>query len=283
MSPVKLSIPVFCFLPLLLAGCTVKVEESALLHPDHDDALTATILSQHVEAVSFEQPDGAVSRGLKITRPDAVATVLYFGSNDFRIDVDGEKYVHYFAPLPVNLILFDYRGYGRSDGITSVNAVMADTERLYDHVRAETRGPLIVHGLSMGAFATAHLSAVRPLDAAVIEGTGAALRTMAKRQIPWYAAPFITLDISPGLLAIDPEADLRKSSAPILMMTGDRDEEAPRVYAESIAASLPSEQVSLTIVPGAVHRDSMAHPEALAAYRQFLSRVAARRAVSSSR
>src|SRR5579859_2081581 len=135
----------------LVAGCTIKVEESALLHPDHDVALTEVALSRHVEAISITQADGAVSRGLKVTRPDAVATVLYFGSNDYRIDLDGQKYVHYFAPLPVNVILFDYRGYGRSDGKTSVTSVMADCLAIYDRVRAETKGPLIVHGLSMGA------------------------------------------------------------------------------------------------------------------------------------
>jgi len=262
-----------CALPLLMAACTVKLEESAMLHPDHDDALTASVLAQHVEAISLTQPDGAISRGVKVTRPDAVATILYFGSNDCRIDVDGEKYIHYFAPLPVNVILFDYRGYGRSDGKTSVTSVMEDTQRIYDKVRAETSGPLIVHGLSMGAFVTAHLSATRQLDAAVIEGTGTRMRTMADRQIPWYAAPFVTVDISPGLQGIDPGADLQKSSAPILMMTGDKDEEAPKIYAEDIYASLPHDRVKLLIVPGAVHRDSMAHAEALDAYRQLLSRV----------
>ena len=264
----------FCVLPFLMAGCTVKVEESALLHPDHDDALTAVALSQHVEAIAIEQADGAVSRGLRITRPDAVATVLYFGSNDYRIDVDGQKYVHYFAPLPVNVVLFDYRGYGRSDGKTGVASVMADCEHIYDRVRAETKGPLIVHGLSMGAFVTAHLSAARRLDGVVIEGTGTKFRTMIDRQIPWYAAPFVTLEVSPDLLKIDPGADLRQASAPVLMMTGDMDDEAPKVYAEQIYATLPPERARLLIVPGAVHRDSMAHAEAIAAYRQFLSRVA---------
>jgi pimeloyl-ACP methyl ester carboxylesterase len=263
----------FCAVPLLMAGCTLKVEESALLHPDHDDASTAVALSQRVEAIAIEEADGAVSRGLRITRPDAVATVLYFGSNDYRIDVDGQKYVHYFSPLPVNVILFDYRGYGRSDGKTSVASVMADCEHIYDRVRAETKGSLIVHGLSMGAFVTAHLSAVRPLDGAVIEGTGAAFQTMVDRQIPWYAAPFITLDVSPDLLKIDPGADLRRGAAPILMMTGDQDDEAPKEYAQSIYATLRPDRARLLIVPGAVHRDSMAHAEAITAYRQFLSRV----------
>lgn len=270
MSSFRIRLLSAALLPILMAACTVKVEESAMLHPDHDDTLTAAVLAQHVEAISIPQPDGAISRGVKVTRPDAVATVLYFGSNDCRIDIDGEKYIHYFAPLPVNVILFDYRGYGRSDGKTSVASVMEDTQHIYDRVRAETAGPLIVHGLSMGAFVTAHLSAARPLDAVVIEGTGTRMQTMADRQIPWYAAPFVKLEISPGLQSIDPGADLAKSSAPVLMMTGDKDDEAPKIYAEDIYASLSHDRVKLLIVPGAVHRDSMAHVEALEAYRQLL-------------
>jgi len=258
---------------LLVAGCTVKVEESAVLHPDHDDALTAVALSRHIEPIAIRQADGAVSRGVKISRPDAVATVLYFGSNDYRIDVDGQKYAHYFEPLPVDVIQFDYRGYGLSDGTTSVAGVMADVEHIYDEVRAQTRGTLIVHGLSMGAFATEHLSAVRPLDGVVIEGTGGAFRTMIDKGVPWYAKPFVTFDVAPDLMKIDPGADLGKSSAPILMMTGDKDDEAPKIYAEDIYASLPHDRVQLLIVPGAAHRDSMDKPEAIAAYRQFLLRV----------
>lgn len=273
MSSFRIRLLSAALLPLLVAGCTVEIEESQVLHPDHDDALTAAILSQHVETVSIDQADGSVSRGLRITRPDAVATVLYFGSNDFRIDMDGEKYVHYFAPLPVNVVLFDYPGYGRSDGKSSVDSVMADCDHIYDRVRAETSGPLIVHGLSMGAFVTAHLSASKHPDAMVIEGTGTKMRTMIDRQIPWYMSPFVTVEISPSLMTIDPAADLSRSSIPILMMTGDKDEEAPKIYAEDIYASLPHDRVKLLIVPGAVHRDSMAHPEALDAYRQLLSRV----------
>jgi hypothetical protein len=41
-----------CALPLLVAACTVKVGESAMMHPDHDDALTLEAYRQllHIAA-----------------------------------------------------------------------------------------------------------------------------------------------------------------------------------------------------------------------------------------
>ncbi|MFP4229415.1 MAG: alpha/beta hydrolase, partial [Salinivenus sp.] len=89
-----------------------------------------------------------------LTQPDAQATVLFFGGNGFYL-VQSRGYLRALTRPPVDAVLWDYRGYGRSDGEPSVAALRRDALAVYDDLvdrQGVDPGRLVVWGHSLGSF-----------------------------------------------------------------------------------------------------------------------------------
>jgi fermentation-respiration switch protein FrsA (DUF1100 family) len=64
-------------------------------------------------------------------------------------------------PLKVNVFLYDYSGYGDSDGECSEENVYADVEAAYDYLKTELKVPpssVILYGRSLGSGPTTYLA-----------------------------------------------------------------------------------------------------------------------------
>lgn len=221
--------------------------------------------------------------GARVTRPDAEVELLYFGGNASRVDDYGAFLVRALAPLRANVTSFDYRGYGRSSGTPTIEAVKGDALAIYDFVR-ERAGPrpLLVHGVSLGSFIAAHIAANRPVDGLVLEATAPDVRSWATRQIPWYAKPFVRLKIAPALLEASNEQVVRRYTGPLLLLTGAEDPVTPPEFARQLYAASASPVKRLVIVPGASHGDALAFPTAVQEYQVWTARATSSRSQTGS-
>ena len=256
----------FLSLLLLLGGCvTFEVKDDHFFIPGPAEHPTPI---PGAEEVRLGELGGA-----RVVVPDAEVEILYFGGNASRVDDYGAFLVGALAPLRANVTSFDYRGYCRSGGTPSIEAVKSDALAIYDFVR-ERAGPrrLIVHGVSLGSFIAAHIAAHRPVDGLVLEATAPDVRSWARRQIPWYAKPFVRLKIAPALLEASNEAVVRRYRGPLMLLTGAEDAVTPREFALALYEASPSEVKRVLIVRGAGHGDALAFPKALAEYVAFVRR-----------
>ncbi len=78
----------------------------------------------------------------------------YEYSHDFQ-----DQWVEFYTSRGLSLFLWNYRGYGRSQGSPSAQAVMEDGERVLKYLREE-RGVrrVVVHGESLGGAVAVHLA-----------------------------------------------------------------------------------------------------------------------------
>lgn len=225
-----------------------------------------------VDNIEFKHPGGAISRGVYIHKPDAQFTVLYFMGSGIRLDVSGGYFAKPFTELNANIISYDYHDFGRSDAPESAFGLAElekETLALYDHVRATTKGRLVVHGHSYGSFIAAGLASKRPLDALVLEGTGTSARAYVENQVPWFAKPFVKINIDPELSATDNRTALRAFQGPLLIMNGTNDVQTPLANSRELYDSLDIPHKRFETIRDAGHMNSMTKPEALAAYRSF--------------
>lgn len=76
---------IIVLLALLLSACgTIRVTEAVLIHPDPErESIEQLAPGYRLDTIAVEHADGAVSRGIWLRRDDAVATVVYFGGNEF--------------------------------------------------------------------------------------------------------------------------------------------------------------------------------------------------------
>lgn len=170
--------------------------------------------------------------------------------------------------LDVAVLLFDYRGYGRSDGSPSEQGLYRDTQAAWDHLTVARGFPaeqIMIVGISLGgAPATELATRVRPAGL-VLESTFTSIPDMARIVMPVMPSVFIRQ-------RMDTAARIGHIACPLLIIHGDSDRTIPfdmgaRLYA---AAAEPK---TFLAVPGADHDDLAYTDEAAyaAAYRRFFA------------
>lgn len=284
----RLSAPLLALgLTVGLSACqTIAVGEQDLLRsnaalknpplaPVFDTAAAQTVWPQ--ASVAEWQvpvaPDLAL-RALHVQRPGAKGTVLFFGGNLYRADESAASLLRAWADAPVNLVLVDHRGHGRSPGEPTIALVADDAVKLYDFTRARTGGPLLVGGFSLGSFVAGHVAQHRAVDGLALVGTGTTVPDLILGQVPWYATPFVTLKIDPALVPVDNLRAVAAVKAPAVVVSGALDRTTPPAAARRVFDALPSPAKRWVLVPEVGHNGLLQKPEtqqALAALARTLT------------
>lgn len=154
----------------------------------------------------------------------------------------------------LDVLLLDYRGYGRSEGRPSERGLYRDGEAAYRHLRRERGVPadeILVHGHSLGGAVAVKLAAERTVAGLVVSAGFATLPSLASR-LYWWLPDRAFRGWSRN--RFDSESRIREVRAPLLAVAGGRDEivEAAEVRRLFDAASEPRRWVE---VPEARHND----------------------------
>ena len=265
----------------LLAGCAFTVSERSLLHPTPSGPLPAEVLARAAPAYTQSEqwitaPDGVRLNAVLLHQPHARGTILYFGGNGYTIERFGAAVAAVFAPLGVDLMIVDHRGYGMSQGRPTVAALETDSLAAFDYLAALPgidRARIIVHGQSLGSFTAGHVAAHRRTAGVVLEST----ITSAEQWAAMMIGEGATIDE-----ALRNRGNLRympRIEEPLLLLVGANDRVTPAALSQVLfdASPLPARRKILAIVPGAGHNDALTRPEALAAYQRFLAGALGRR------
>ncbi|MBN1999770.1 alpha/beta hydrolase [candidate division KSB1 bacterium] len=121
-----------------------------------------TIAEENLEQVQFKS-EGYTLYGywVKARTPERVKTILYCHGNKINIDEYWDR-VMFLYDLNVNIFIFDYRGYDKSEGETSEAGLYKDGEAALEFVRSQYGIPpdsLILYGYSLGNVVSIFLAA----------------------------------------------------------------------------------------------------------------------------
>lgn len=269
---------IIVLLVLLLSACgTLRVTEAALIHPDPKrESIQQIAPGYRLDTIEVAHADGVVSRGIWLRRDDATATVVYFGGNMFHLDQHYPGVIKTLAGAHVDMVIVDHRGYGRSDGIPTVALLQRDALDLLDQVRAGTAGRVMVYGHSIGSFIASHAAAERAVDGLILEGTTTRVGEWAHTLVPWYAKPFVTLDVDAAFAAVNNTDALSRYRGPLLIVVGSKDDQTPPKLARKLYRSAASEHKQFVVEPGKGHEDAGLGPAAQIALAAFFAAGAAR-------
>ena len=207
-----------------------------ILFPRHLAAPLVTA-GQGVEGLErwwLDTPEGRVEAwwipAAGASPEDPRPAVIFCHGNAELIDYWPEELSGY-RRLGIGLLLPEYRGYGRSAGSPSQEAITADLVAFHDRLAAlpEVDAKRIVHhGRSIGGGAACALSAERKPKALILQSTFTSIRSMAARYLV------------PGFLVKDPLDNLavvRGYTGPVLIIHGRQDDLIPFAHAEELAAA----------------------------------------------
>lgn len=183
--------------------------------------------------------------------------ILYFHGNG-EVVSDYDAIAPFYHAKQLNLVVADYRGYGKSTGTPNFTHLLADAHLILKAVREEMsrRGwptDLWVMGRSMGSLAAVELGYHHPdeIRGLVIEsGFASVTRLIRHLRLPSHG-----IDLEP--IERERLAVIQKIAIPVLIIHGEWDSLVPLVEAKDLYAHLGSKDKELVIVPEADHNNVM--------------------------
>lgn len=146
--------------------------------------------NQVVEEYNVETRDGAIINGLhfKVDQPKGV--VLYLKGNSKSIKGWG-KFAVDFTRHQYDVIMVDYRGFGKSTGRRSQKAIKNDLQMIYNKMKEKVNERFIIlYGRSMGSGFATKLASTNSPKMLILDAPYYSLKNVTKRY-----APFMPLSI----------------------------------------------------------------------------------------
>ncbi len=227
-------------------------EKGIVFFPDPQLVGTPADVGLEYEDVWFDTGDGVKLHGWWVPKAGAPVLVWFHGNaGNISHRLENIKLLHDRGGVQV--FIFDYREYGRSQGRISREGTFLDAAAAYRYVTETRRVPaadVVLFGRSLGTALATDLAANHPCRALILESAFTNSSDMAK-----MLAPFL-FDWRPKV-PYDNLGKIAKVKVPVLIIHGDHDEIIPvdmgrRVFA---AANPPKD---LYIIPGAHHNDTYA-------------------------
>jgi uncharacterized protein len=183
--------------------------------------------------------------------------ILYFHGNG-EVVSDYDEIAPLYHKIKANLVVADYRGYGRSGGAPSFTALIQDASQIFKAVKEELKrrgfsADLWVMGKSLGSISALELAATLPdqMKGIVIESGFASVT----RLVNHLGLPHGGINLEP----IEKErfAMIGGISVPALIIHGEVDNLVPLEEAQDLYANLGSKEKDLVIIPEADHNNVM--------------------------
>jgi fermentation-respiration switch protein FrsA (DUF1100 family) len=138
------------------------------------------------------------------------------------------------------VLLFDYRGYGQSEGKPTEAGTYADAIAAYDWLANEADprpDRILVYGESLGGAVAIELAQRRRVDALVVESAFASLGRMGAELYPWLPARLLARG------RYDNAAKIGALACPLLLIHSPDDEIVPFAHGRALfeAATEPKE------------------------------------------
>lgn len=217
----------------LLNGWMYLQQPSILFFPDRRLHATPAQWGFDYEDVTFHTEDGVQLHGWYVPSAGASRVLLFFHGNAGNISHRGDS-VAIFNRLGLDVFIFDYRGYGRSDGQPGEAGLYRDAAAAWRYLTG-TRGfedrEVILFGRSLGGAVAANLAAEVPAGGLILESTLSSARDVANAVFP-VLSRLVLLRYN-----FDTLAAVRRASCPLLVLHSRDDEVMPFRLGEKVYAA----------------------------------------------
>jgi uncharacterized protein len=263
-------------LGLGLAACT-----SLAFHPTREYVLTPDQIGLAYRDVAFQAAGVRLHGWFLPAQGPRIGSILFVHGNAENIST----HIGAVAWLPAagfDVLLFDYRGYGSSEGEPSLAGLQLDFEAalatLLDMPEAD-QDHLVVFGQSLGgALAITALGASPDRErvrALVVEGAFTSYRDLAREKLAgfwptWLLQWPLSLTIDDQYRPIDAIGEL--APMPILVIQGEADVVVPAHHGEALFAAAGAPK-ALWLLPETGHIQALARPSNRARLLDYLRAV----------
>lgn len=196
-SPKRMLITVVMGLALGYLGLIAFVyirQPNMLYFPTKEIEQTPTALGLSFEEVRFKTSDGLTIAAWHIPAPDMRASLIFCHGNAGNISHRLDS-IRIFHDLGLSVLIFDYRGYGRSEGTPTEKGTYLDAEAAWNYLVKEKGidpASIIIFGRSLGSAVAAELAMKRKAGALIIESGFTSIPDLGRKYYPYMPVSLIT-------------------------------------------------------------------------------------------
>jgi len=243
---------------LALSGCRVlgplsplRPVEQLLIYPQS----VAPFVPQYEEAggrqVWIKSENNHRLDARYFAHPNPQAVVLYCHGNIGTVD----KWAILAGRLSqlhrISILVFDYRGYGRSSGIAHEQGIFQDAEAARNWLANENGihpSEVVLMGRSLGGAVAVDLAANGGARGLILESTFSSLPDVAQRHAAWLLP---NLNMTQRMNSVE---KIKRYSGPVFQSHGDADRLIPLTVGKELFAAAPGPK-RFIVVPDSTHND----------------------------
>jgi fermentation-respiration switch protein FrsA (DUF1100 family) len=236
---------------VLLLVIPVLFEKQLIYHPSRGHDVSARELGLASETVALTAEDGVKLDALFLPAKEPRLTILLAHGNAGNLSHRLDRTIFLQSQLGASVLLFDYRGYGRSEGSPDEEGTYRDARAAYRWL-TEARGVspdrLVLFGESLGSAVVLDLALAHPCAALVLEAPFTSVPDMAQVVLPFLPRAFVRTQY-------DNIGKIARLRVPLLVLHGERDEVVPFSQGRRLFEAAP-EPKRFYAIRGASHNDT---------------------------
>lgn len=228
------------------------LQEGMIYYPDlpgRDYETTPDHLGMPYEELTLTTADDIRLAAWYVPAENPQGVLIYAHGNagniSHRLDA-----IRLFRDMGLSVLIFDFRGYGKSKGKPSEEGTYRDAEAAWQYLvmqRGTPPGGIVIFGESLGAAVAAHLAAQHPPGALVLASAFTSVPDLAADLYPFIPARWL------ARYRYDTRRYLQDIRSPVLVMHSREDEIIPYRHGLALYEAAPEPRQFLELRGG--HND----------------------------
>ena len=200
--------------------------------------------NQVTEEYNVETRDGALINGLRFKAKDPKGIVFYLKGNSKSIKGWG-KFAVDFTRHGYDVLMVDYRGFGKSTGRRTQKAIKHDMQLIYNKIKEKVDEKyIILYGRSLGSGFAAKLASMNDPRMLILDAPYYSLSKVGKRYMPFMPLSLLLKFPMPTYKW------LRYVACPIHIIHGTDDKLIPYQTSVKLSRIKPKQTTLYTVIGG---------------------------------
>lgn len=233
----------------MISAALYFMQEKLLFLPTVLEQAYQFQFNYNFEELHLKTDDGAALNAIhfKIDNPKGV--ILYFHGNAGDLSRWG-RIAEVFVQKNYDVLLMDYRTYGKSKGKLSEDVFYSDAQLFYDYLKnSYTDNDITLYGRSLGTGIAAYLASKNKPKQLILETPYYSMADVGKSRFPFLPVKTLLKYQFPTYKF------LRDVSCDVTMFHGTDDSVIPYTSAEKLFREEPKENITLITIDGANHNN----------------------------
>ncbi len=233
----------------MITAALYFMQEKLLFLPSTLDRDYQYQFNYNFEELNFETDDGAILNAIhfKIENPKGV--ILYFHGNAGDLSRWG-TITEFFVEKKYDVLVMDYRTYGKSKGKLSEHVFYSDAQLFYDYLKKDhNENEITLYGRSLGTGIATYIASRNKPKQLILETPYYSIAHVGKHRFPFLPVETFLKYKFPTYQFIT------KVSCPVAMFHGTNDEVVPYESAEKLFKVVEENNINFITIEGANHNN----------------------------